>query len=359
MGHIVNQHGICVDPTKVKAIQDWPIPQSVSEVQAFLGLANFYSTFVHQFAKMAIPLTDLLNQATPFRWNKEQNTAFNQLKRALSTTPVRCIPDLSQPFQLETDASGFALGAVLSQEYDGIWHPVAFESRKMSPAECNYPIHEQELLALVNALKVWRHYLLGSTITVYTDHQSLETFMDHKHLSRRQARWLEVLAEFDLHIVYRMGSQHIVADALSRRPDLCVAGISSVHPTFLTNFGVAYKDDPDFGTIFHVLTHPKEPTPKSMATQIRNFSLKDGILYYDKHHICVPKQGDLRSKLYHEFHDAQLAGHFGGDKVYHAMSGLYYWPRMYRDVCHYTRSCDACQRSKDPQFTGGLLQPLV
>ena len=155
-----------------------------------------------------------------------------------------------------------------------------------------------------------------------------------------------------------MGSQHIVADALSCRPDFCVAGISSVHPTFLTNLGVAYKDDPDFGTIFHVLTHPKEPTPKSMATQICDFSLKDGILYYDKHRICVPKQGDLRSKLYHEFHDAQLAGHFGGDKVYHAMSGLYYWPRMYHDVCHYTCSCDACQCSKDPQFTGGLLQPL-
>ena len=138
------------------------------------------------------------------------------LQSKLSQTPILVPADPTKPFEVTTDASDFAIGAVLSQ--DG--KPVAFESRQMSPAEKNYAVHEKELLAIVHALKVWRHYLEGQEFNVITDHQSLRYLQTQDKLNRRQARWVELLQAYHFNILYKPGKTNVVADALSRRPDL-------------------------------------------------------------------------------------------------------------------------------------------
>ncbi|MGH7239621.1 MAG: reverse transcriptase/ribonuclease H family protein, partial [Candidatus Saccharimonadales bacterium] len=200
LGHKISSKGISVLAGKVKAVEEWPQPQNAKEVRSFLGLAGYYRKFVKNFSGIAAPLSDLTKDQRLWHWGVEQEKAFLTLKAALLETPVLARPQLDKPFTVTTDASGFAVGGVLTQEDEkGDQRPVAFLSHKMSPAECNYPVHEQELLAIVYALEEWRCYLLSEhPVTVVTDHQSLKFINSQPVLSGRQARWVEFLQEFDL-----------------------------------------------------------------------------------------------------------------------------------------------------------------
>jgi len=190
LGHVVSQDGIEVDPAKVSAISDWPRPANVSQLRSFLGLINYYREFINDFAHRAGALTLLLSATAPFEWGPDQDRAFTDLKAAVTSAPVL------QPFQTDAkhlvmaDASSVGLGAVLLQanSHDNVFRPVAFHSRKLSPAERNYPTREQELLALVDSLKHWRHYLLGAPFEIKTDHKSLEYLQTQPHLSGRLVR---------------------------------------------------------------------------------------------------------------------------------------------------------------------------
>ena len=219
LGHIVDTKGLHMMEEKVKAIREWPRLQTVAEVQSFLGTVGYYRRFIHMFSQIAAPLTHLLQKGNEFRWGDEQQKAFDALKLAVSQHPVLILPDPSRPYVVTTDASGFAVGASLSQDQGNGLQPIAFLSKKMLPAERNYPVHEQELLAVMLALRQWRHYLLGSRFRVITDHKSLVYLKTQPHLSQRQSRWLEYLEQFDLAIEYQEGKQNLVADGLSRRPD--------------------------------------------------------------------------------------------------------------------------------------------
>ena len=181
-------------------------------MRSFLGLANYYHRFIQGFAEIASCLNDLLKKDATFNWHKEHEDAFNLLKTKLTSTPVLGIPDQRRPFTLMTDASDKTIGAVLSQDD----HPIAFTSRKLLDAELNYPTHEKELLAIINALRVWRHYLLNQKVTIFTDHKPLEHFATQSNLSRRQARWLETFSEVNPIIKYKRGIDNSVADSLSR-----------------------------------------------------------------------------------------------------------------------------------------------
>jgi hypothetical protein len=220
LGHIITSNGIMMDPAKLDAVRQWPTPVTVTQLQSFLGLANYYRRFVKGFSLIAAPLTALCSpKLKDLPWAEEHQRAFQDLKQALVTAPVIHPPDLQQPFTVTTDASGFAVGAVLSQGEHPDLRTIAYESRKMSSAERNYPVHDKEMLAVMYALKKWRHYLKGNHVTIITDHKSLEYFATQPHLSERQARWMGQLAEFDYTIVHRPGKTNVVADALSRRPD--------------------------------------------------------------------------------------------------------------------------------------------
>ena len=191
LGHTITKNGIKTSAGLSKAIQDWPTPKSTKDVQQFLGLAQFYQQYVSGFARIALPLSSLLANNTPFTWTDTQQSAFLHLKQAICSAPVLRIFDPDLITFVDTDASGFAIGAVLLQkDQQGNAHPIAFTSRKLQSAERNYPTHEQELLAVIHALRTWRYYLDGTKFTVNTDHDTLRHFPTQPKLTRRQARWM-------------------------------------------------------------------------------------------------------------------------------------------------------------------------
>jgi hypothetical protein len=236
LGHMVGEHGLRVMQDKIEAVRDWPIPTNLQELRAFLGLAGYYRRFVRDFSAIALPLTELTRSATrqklDLSWGTKQQLAFVELKRALQSTPVLVLPDLSKEFVVHCDASGYAVGAVLQQDHGSGLQPIAFMSKKMVGAETRYPVHEQELLAIISALTTWRHYLEGATHTVRvrTDHKSLTHFQAQPMLSGRQRRWVETLSQFDYTIEYVKGQENLAADALSRRGDHRDAGAPEERP---------------------------------------------------------------------------------------------------------------------------------
>jgi hypothetical protein len=224
LGFIVGTKGVRMDPDKVSCVRDWQTPGNVTDVQCFLGFANFYRRFIRDYSKVVSPLTSLTKKEggkyVPFVWGPAQQKAFEDLKKAFTTAPILRHFDYDREIVVETDASDYVSAGVLSQYDDeGILHPVAFYSKKHSPAECNYEIYDKELLAIVRAFEEWRPHLEGSShpIQVLSDHKNLEYFMSTKLLNRRQARWSEFLSRFDFRITYRPGKAGGKPDALTRR----------------------------------------------------------------------------------------------------------------------------------------------
>ncbi len=216
-----------MDPRRVTAIQEWPTPTTFREIQVFLGFANFYRRFIRCYSKMSGPLSEMLKgskegkKTGPFVWTEREDTAFRRLRAAFGEAPVLRHFDPEQPIRVETDASDFAMGAILSQpNAENMWHPCAYWSRKLVDREIRYKTHDKELLAIVDAFKHWRHYVEGSrhTVEVLTDHNNLKGFMEVKQLHGAQARWAMGLAAYDFIIKYRAGKTN-PADAPSRRPD--------------------------------------------------------------------------------------------------------------------------------------------
>lgn len=232
LGHMVGREGVRVDPDKMAVVQKWPIPKSVKELQGFLGLANYFRRFVRNYSTIAAPLTNLTQRANAdaFGWDKwnEQGPefkAFHELKEALTSAPVLALPNLNGTFEVHTDASVHGTGGVLIQN-DRV---VAYTSSKFSTAEYNYTTGEQEFLALVRALQVWRCYLEGSPeVLLVTDHHPLVYLQSQSSLSRRQARWMEFLSRFNWRIVYRPGKENI-ADGISRTHPLMTMAVVAAH----------------------------------------------------------------------------------------------------------------------------------
>jgi hypothetical protein len=186
-----------MDPAKVEAVTEWPVPQHLKDVQVFLGFANYYRRFIFEYSKKVTPMTKLTHKETPFVWSSECQKAFEELKEAFTSAPILRHFDPDKPIVLETDASDFVSGGVLSQpDEENVLHPVAYFSKKHSPAECNYEIYDKELLAIVRAFEEWRPHLESApeSIKVLMGHKNLEYFMTTKLLNRRQARWSEFLS---------------------------------------------------------------------------------------------------------------------------------------------------------------------
>jgi hypothetical protein len=219
LGHIVGRGGLRMMEDKVAAVQAWPVPSTISHVRSFLGTIGFYRKFIPAFSSVASPLSDLTKDGATFEWGPTQRGAFETLKSLAAAQPVLILPDPNLPYVVHTDASGFATGAVLQQDQGHGLQPIAFMSKKMLPAETRYPVHEQEMLAIIQALGTWRHYLSGAKFRVLTDHRSLQHFKTQPQLSNRQIHWKDIIANFDFDIEYIEGKTNIVADGLSRRTD--------------------------------------------------------------------------------------------------------------------------------------------
>ena len=238
LGHMVSREGLSMQQHKVAAVHNWPELKSVKDVRAFLGLAGFYRRFVRNFASIAQPLTDLTKIADRrwFCWGAEQKRAFAILKKALTSAPVLAHPDPQRQWTVQTDASGFALGAVLSQKQDdGTMRPVAYWSHKLNSTARNYSASERELMAIVEATRHWRQYLHGSPhpILLKSDHQPLVHLNQKEQLGRRLNRWMEELCDLTFEIGYVKGKDNDAADALSRRSDLEEEGEAEIKPPVL------------------------------------------------------------------------------------------------------------------------------
>jgi hypothetical protein len=347
LGHTISGEGISTDQKKVEAVKQWPVPRDVHDVRSFLGLVGYYRRFISKFSFIAAPLTNLTKAATTWHWSPQCQEAFETLQNSLISAPVLLVPDPAKPFHVFADASQFAVGAVLMQDQGNGLQPVAFESRKLTSAEQNYPIHEIELLAVVHALKVWRCYLEGTEFYTNTDHQSLKHLMTQPHLSRRQARWVEFLQSYDTIITYIPGATN-PADALSRRPDLQLNAINAVQVThdvehFLQRVREGYKCDPAFQN-------------KSFVQSLRDVN---GLLYHQSR-LVIPAHGALRQELLQEHHDRVWSGHLGVDKTIARLTRFFYWPAMHDAVREYVRACPSCQFNKPVLARpAGLLHPLT
>ena len=211
-----------MDPVKVQGISEWPTPLTVKDVRSFLGFCNFYRAFIKNFSDIARPLHDLTCKNEQFIWSEECNNAFLRLKEVCCNYPVLHTPDWSRQFIMETDASGYALGVVIAQEFEDSIHPIAFHSQSLLPAEKNYDAHDKELAAVIFGFKCGRPLFLGAThaIRVCTDHKNLQYFRDPCKITGCQARWIEFLQDFDYTLEHIPGSTNTVADLLSQRKDL-------------------------------------------------------------------------------------------------------------------------------------------
>jgi hypothetical protein len=378
LGLIISEGSVEMDPIKLSGVADWPTPRRLKDVQGFMGFANFYRRFIKGFSEIARPMNNLAKKDKIWKWEEEQQNAFDELKRAFTTAPVLKMPDPNKKYRLECDASNYATGAVLSQQYDENWHPIAFQSKSFNETERNYEIHDKELAAIIRALEEWRHYLegQGQTMEIWTDHKNLEYFMKAQNLTRRQARWALFLSRFDFTLHHKPGKLSTKPDALSRRADHFKSDADdNLARTVLkpeqirimaTKRGHAsvINDRPLLKEIRELqetnkelqeaITRVKKLRPASLKKGLEDWNTEGNLILY-KGRISVPNNEEIKAKIVKEHHDSIAAGHPGRHKTLELISRNYWWPSMSQFIDRYIEACDNCMRSK-PKIREGYKQ---
>ena len=342
LGHIVSADGVKVDPAKTEAVAKYPVPTDLHRLRSFLGMANYFRRFIKGYAQMTNPLTDLLKKDRPWVWRAEQQSAFENVKTALTSAPVLAIPDwhdAETPYVLITDASYEGIAGVLMQH----GRPIAYESRKLNSAESLYSPTELEMLAVVHCCKIWRCYIEGRDVHVYTDHKPNTYFPTQAGLNRRQAKWAELLQGYTIEWFYKPGPQNPV-DGPSRNPvhdappeSVLVAVLRAKNPvvpkmqavsqavTFIDRVKLGYTKDAWFADAQH--TAP--------------LTLRNGMMYMGAA-LAVPDYDDLRTQVIRECHSTPYSAHPGRDKTLSLLSRYFWWPNMSQDVAMFVAHCDSC-----------------
>ncbi|GBM38694.1 Retrovirus-related Pol polyprotein from transposon 297, partial [Araneus ventricosus] len=213
LGHVISADGVKTDPEKTKAVVDWPRPETVHDLRSFLGLCTYYRRFVRNFSAIARPLHKLTEARSNFNWTEECEKSFNNLKRALITSPVLTYPRTDKEFILDTDASNEGIGAVLSQKIGNEECVIAYFSKSLGKPERNYCVTRKELLAIVKSIEHFHHYLYGRKFLLRTDHASFRWLLNFREPEGQIARWIQRLQEYDFEIQHRKGTSHGNADA--------------------------------------------------------------------------------------------------------------------------------------------------
>ena len=409
LGHVVSKNGVSTDESKTQCVRDWPQPRNVKEVRQFMGLCAYYRRFIHQFAKIARPLHQLTEKNKPFVWTNDCQSAFVELKKLLTTSPVLAYPVVGLPYVLETDASGESLGSILSQVQDGEERVICYHSRTFTKAERNYCVTRKELLAIVDSVKHFHVYLYGSKCEVRTDHGSLAWLMRFANPEAQLARWLETLSMYDLTIQYRPGRLNN-ADAISRIPcDRCdhcakqerldiertekksvthtfcrkmtlrshtqncdddvveeapqsTSWITSKTPHDLRN---AQLNDPRIKLVLEWKERSQRkpmwdeishlgPLDKRYWTQWDRLKISNGVLYREWHEnngnvslqLVLPEI--WRDEVINLLHDNVCAGHLGMSRTIARVRSRFYWVGYKQDIINKCNACHVCQARKMP-----------
>lgn len=217
VGHLVSAEGVKPLEDKLRIIQKLEKPRNIKQLRRFIGMISFYRKFVRKFSQLIYPLNELLKKNVKWKWDVSHQYAFEKIKEAFQRCIVLQHPDVTKPYVVRCDASGSVIAAILSQEHDkGEKLIIEVTSRCLNEHERNYSVTEVELLAVLHAIKKWRHYLLGSCVTVKTDHQALCCLNKGTGLNARLTRWAIVLGEYNLKVEYVKGKDNAKADCLSR-----------------------------------------------------------------------------------------------------------------------------------------------
>lgn len=368
LGHVINQDGICVDPSKISTVVDWARPTNVKEVRSFLGFAGYYRRFVKNFSTIAKPMTKLTQANSKFYWDDACEKSFCYLKERLVTAPILSLPEPCKRFAVYSDASQLGLGCVLMQD-DKV---IAYASRQLKPHEQNYPTHDLELAAIVHALKIWRHHLYGEACDMYTDHKSLKYIFTQKELNLRQRRWLELIKDYDLTIHYKPGRANVVADALSRKVAVpIVATLPSELERMDISFCYAGTAQAEIqmtleSDIVERIRQAQEQDRLLMqaARRVREgrigpFTIDGTGVVRFQGRLCIPQKAQVKDDILKEAHRTPYTVHPGETKMYHDLKQNFWWKRMKVDVAKYVASCGVCQRVKaEHKSPAGKLQSL-
>lgn len=342
LGFIIQKGEMVPDPAKIRAVVEWPVPESRKQLQRFLGFANFYRRFIRDYSKVAAPLTQLTSTLQRFKWTPELDKVFTRLKTLFTTAPILSHPDPTKQYIVEVDASDSGVGAVLSQRsgLDDKLHPCAFFSRRLSPAERNYDVGNRELLAVVLALGEWRHWLEGAEhpFIVWTDHKNLSYLRSAKRLNPRQARWALFLDRFNFTLTYRPGSRNVKPDALSRQSEdesTSSPPETILHPSCF--LGAALWDvEQEVQDALQV-----HPSPDNVP---------NGCLFVPTH---------LRSRVLQWVHSSKIACHPGTHRTLELLRQRFWWPSVSTDTREFVAACSLCARGKaSHQPPAGPLHPL-
>ncbi|OMO57573.1 Integrase, catalytic core [Corchorus capsularis] len=338
---VQQSQGIEVDEENIKAIKDWPTPTNVGQVRSFHGLDGFYRRFVKDFSTLAAPITSVMKKNAPFKWDREQQEAFEILKDKLTNAHLLVLPNFNNTFEIECDASGVGIGAVLMQG----GKPVAYFSEKLNGAALNYPTYDKELYALVRALQTWQHYLWPKEFLIHTDHESLKYLKGQQKLNKRHAKWIEFIESFPYVVQYKQGKENVVADTLSRRYVL----LSMVDSKFLGFEFIKelYASDAYFGEIF-----------KACEKFLFGKYYKHNGFLFKESRVCEPTCS-LCFVLVRELHEGGLMGHFAVDRTYEILHEHFYWPKMRYDVGKHVSSCIVCLQAKPTSKPHGLFSKMA
>jgi hypothetical protein len=309
--------------------------------RVFLDLQAFIVVLSRIFSTIAAPLHELTKKGISFHWGQPQEDSFALLKEKLTHAPLLQLPDFGKTFELECDASGVGIGAVLLQG----GKPVAYFSEKLHGHVLNYSTYDKELYALIRNLHTWKHYLWSKEFVIHLDHESIKHLHSQTNLNHRHATWVEFLETFPYIIKHKKGSDNVIADALSR----CYALLSQLdyHIFGLESIKGQYALDDDFKD---VLLNCKE------GRTWNKYVLNDGYLFR-ANRLCIPV-GSVRLFFLQEAHGGGLMGHFGAKKTEAVLSTHFFWPHLIRDVERFVARCTTCQKAKSRLNPHGLYMPL-
>ncbi|KAL2252670.1 UNVERIFIED_CONTAM: Retrovirus-related Pol polyprotein from transposon [Sesamum indicum] len=313
LGHVISHKGVATDPLKVECMINWPVPTSDKALRGFLGLIGYYRRFIQGYGAISKPLTSLLKKDA-FELNAEAEKAFNHLKELMVSAAVLAMPDFSQLFIVETDASGKGIGIILMQG----GRPISYLSKPLVTKNLGLSTYQKEFLALLLAVTKWRHYLLGSYFIIRTDQKSLKYILDQRVDSMLQQKWVTKLLGLSYEVHYKKGNEN-----RAEEEDLQAHAISTEISLWIQEVQTSYVGN----TLFQTIIQSKVID----ITSFPDYSYESGVLKKGGR-ICVGSHGGIRQRILKTLHDSTLGGHSGIHGTYQRIKSLFYWPTMKIDV---------------------------